>query len=246
MSRGLPVHRVALVVGLQDYKESDRIVRLLTPESGRVTALARSARSSTKRFGGTLDIGNRIEVTLRPPRSAGGWWGLERASLEDGRPHIRSDLDRLALLAYCTEVCGQLAREDHAEPKLFGLLDMAVSLLDAMTGPPSSLFRLGLEAKALTFAGVGPQLTACVACGEPLDGRLVMATNGAHHSHCSDSSQSVTVDWLKAVEHARRTPLKDSIDSETPHGPMWALAEAVEAHLGKRLRSRSVLATLTA
>lgn len=246
MSRGLPVHRTALVVGLQDYKEADRIVRLLTPENGRITALARSARSSSKRFGGTLDIGNRIEVTLRPPKGVGGWWSIDRASLEDGRPHIRTDLERLALLAYCTEVCGQLAREDHAEPKLFGLLDMAISLLDAMTTAPSPLFRLGLEAKALTFAGVGPQMTHCVSCGEPLDGRLSMASNGAHHVHCSNSANPVTLPWLHAVEGARRTPLKASIDVPLPPGPTWVLAEAVEAHLGRRLRSRSVLATLTA
>ena len=246
MSRGLPVHRVALVVGLQNYKEADRIVRLLTPENGRITALARSARSSTKRFGGTLDIGNRIEVTMRPPRGAGGWWGLEKATLEDGRAHLRADLERLSLLAYCTDVCGQLAREDHPEPKLFGLLDMAISLLDAMTTAPSPLFRLGFEAKALTFAGVGPQFTVCVACGEPLDGPLRIAPTGAHHARCSDSPSAVTEAWLHAVEKARRTPLKDSMDGALPEGPSWALAEAIEVHLGKRLRSRSVLAALTA
>lgn len=245
VSRGLPVHRQAIVVGLQNYKEADRIVRLLTPQNGRITALARSARSSTKRFGGALDIGNRIEVTLRPPKGAGGWWAFEKASLEDGRAHLRSDLDRLTLLAYCTEVCGQLAREDHSEPKLFGLLDMAISLLDAMSAPPSSLFRIGFEAKALTFAGVGPQLTVCVACGEPLDGATTIAAAGAHHSHCSDSSNLVSMEWLHAVENARRTPLKTSIDGALPPGPQWALAEAIEVHLGKRLRSRSVLATLT-
>ena len=68
------------MVGLQDYKEADRIVRLLTPENGRITALARSARSSSKRFGGTLDIGNRIEVTLRPPKGVGGWWSTDLAA----------------------------------------------------------------------------------------------------------------------------------------------------------------------
>jgi len=234
-----------LVVGIQDYKEADRIVRLLIPENGRISALARSARSSSKRFGGTLDIGNRIDVTLRPPRSADGWWYLDTAMLQDGRPHVRTDLERLALLAYCTDVCGQLAREDHAEPKLFGLLDMAISLLDAMSDPPSTLFRLGLEAKALTFAGVGPQLLDCVNCGEALDGRLSLSPAGAHHAQCSDSRDEVNLTWLKAVEHARRTPLRDSIDTPTPPGPAWALAEAIEAHLGRSLRSRSVLATLT-
>lgn len=244
MSRGLPLQRTGIIVGVQDHREADRIVRLLTPDNGRITALARAARKSNRRFGGALDIGNRVEATLRPPK--GAWWGLDAATLQDGRTHTRKDLERITLLAYAAEVCGKLAREDHPEPKLFGLLDMALSLIDAMTNAPSPLFRLGLEAKALTFAGVGPQLTCCVACGGALDSQLTISAIGAHHRHCSDVGVAVDPEWLKAVEHARRTPLRDLIDVPLPPGPRWALAEAIETHLGRNLRSRSVLATLSA
>ena len=243
MSRGLPIQRTGIVVGLQNHREADRIVRLLTPENGRITALARSARKSSRRFGGALDIGNRIEATLRPPR--GEWWGIDSATLIDGRPHARKDLELIALLAYSAEICGTLARQDHPEPKLFGLLDMTLSLIDAMSHAPSPLFRLGLEAKALTFAGVGPQLTRCVACNGPLDGALVLCAVGAHHRHCADHGSTVDVQWLHAVEQARRTPLRESVDVDCPTGPRWALAEAIEVHLGRSLRSRSVLATLS-
>ena len=244
MSRGLPIQQTAIVVGLQNHREADRIVRLLTPENGRITALARSARKSNRRFGGALDIGNRVDATLRPPR--GDWWGFDSAVLIDGRPHARKDIELIGLLAYAAEVCGQLAREDHPEPKLFGLLDMTLSLIDAMSHAPSPLFRLGLEAKALTFAGLGPQLTRCVACGGDLEGALVLTGVGAHHRHCADHGIAVDAEWLRAVEHARRTPLRDSIDTPLPPGPRWPLAEAIEAHLGRSLRSRSVLATLSA
>ena len=245
MSRPLAIHRTAIVVGLQDHKEADRIVRLLIPENGRITALARSAKRSTKRFGGALDIGNKLEATLRPPKNSSGWWGLDSANLEDGRPHIRSDLERLSLLAYCTEVCGQLARESHPEPKLFGLLDMALSLLDAMTEPPSTAFRLGLETKALTFAGVGPELRTCVACGNPIDDPATLSPQGASHLGCGLPGTRAPTDWLFAVESCRRTPLRETIDKTIPEGPIWAFAEAIEAHLGRRLRSRSILATLS-
>ena len=243
MSRPLPVHRTAIVVGLQEHREADRIVRLLTPDNGRITALARAARKSNRRFGGALDIGNRVEATLRPPR--GDWWGLDSATLEDGRPHARKDLSLIALLAYAAEVCGSLAREDHPEPKLFGLLDMTLSLINAMSDAPSPLFRLGLEAKALTFAGFGPQLQRCVACGGPLEEISVIGTAGAQHRHCSDSGTQVSPAWLNAVETARRTPLRESIDRPLPPGPNWVLSEAIEDHLGRTLRSRSVLATLS-
>ena len=243
MKRGLPLQRTGIVIGVRDHREADRIVRLLTPDNGRITALARAARKSNRRFGGALDIGNRVEASLRPPR--GDWWGLDSATLEDGRTHARKDLSLIALLAYAAEVCGSLAREDHPEPKLFGLLDMALSLINAMSEPPSPLFRLGLEAKALTFAGFGPQLLRCVSCGGTLDERAMIATAGAHHPHCTDTGTPVDHGWLQVVESARRTPLRESIDVPLPPGPHWALSEAIEDHLGRSLRSRSVLATLS-
>ena len=245
MSRTLTVHRSAIVVGIQNHREADRIVRLLVPEQGRITALARSARSSTKRFGGALDIGNRLEVSLRPPKSADGWWGLDSAILEDGRIHTRSDLERLALMAYCTEVCGQLAREGHAEPKLYGLLDMALTVIDALTDAPSPSFRIGLETKALTFAGIAPRLGVCVVCGEALSDPIHLSPDGAAHRYCSPRGLAVSLPWLEAAEDARRRPLKESIDTPMPQGPSWAFAETIEAHLARRLRSRSVLTTLS-
>lgn len=245
MSRALTVHRSAIVVGIQNHREADRIVRLLIPEQGRITALARSARSSSKRFGGALDIGNRLDVTLRPPRSAEGWWGLENAALEDGRIHTRADLERLALMAYCTEVCGQLAREGQAEPKLFGLLDMALTVIDAVSVPPSLSFRIGLETKALTFAGLAPSLGACVVCGEALEDPAHLSPDGVTHGYCDARGPTVSRSWLKAAEGARRRPLKESIDTSMPPGPSWTFAETIEAHLARRLRSRSVLTTLS-
>lgn len=233
-------------MGSADYGDADRILRLLTPEHGRLSALARSARRSTKRFGGALDHGNRIDAALRP--GAGSLWHLDEATLVDGRLGARRTLGTLALLSYATELCAALAREHHAEPRLFGLLDTAGLLLSAITGPPGPLFRLALEAKALTFAGLQPALMRCAACDGPAEDPMVFApaSGGAMHLACQPGEgQPVTLAWLEAVEHGRRTPLKDLIDAPAPPGPTEALAEAAEAHMNAALRSRAVLATLT-
>lgn len=240
-----PVEQLAaIVLGTTDYGEADRVVRLLTPERGRLAVLARNARRSKRRFAGALEPGNRVMATLRPGR--GELWHLDRATLEAGRPHARQDLARLGLLLYATELCGALAREHHAEPRLFGLLDTALILLDAMTGPPGTLFRLALEAKALTFAGVAPVLDRCSTCGEPPDAPMVFlpASGGAAHRHCQAGGQSVSIAWLEAVERARRTRLRELIDLDAPAGPPWALAQAAEAWLHRSLKSREVMASL--
>ncbi len=154
------------MVGSVDYAEADRIVRLLSPSHGRLSVLARGARRSKRRFAGALEPGNRIAAVLRPGR--GELWHLDGATLLDGRLHARDHLERIALLLYACELCGGLSREQHPEARLYGLLDMALTLIDGVSEPPSALFRIALEAKALTFAGLLPTLDRCAACGEPL------------------------------------------------------------------------------
>ncbi|HEY8493863.1 MAG TPA: recombination protein O N-terminal domain-containing protein, partial [Myxococcota bacterium] len=46
----------ALVLRVVDYGESDRIAHLLTPETSRLTVIAKGARRSRKRFPGALDL----------------------------------------------------------------------------------------------------------------------------------------------------------------------------------------------
>lgn len=243
-----------IVVGHVDLGERDRIVRLLTPDHGRVGALARGVRGSRKRFGGALDTGNQVDIGLRPGR--GDLWHLDDAELVEGRDGARRDLTRLTLLAYACELCSGLSRDDHPEPRLYGLLEMAALLLDAMTAPPSVAFRIGLEGKALSFAGLAPRLLTCVSCGEALapeeeegadEGEgwsLQPHKGGAVHAHCAPGLRRVSPAWLRAAEHARRTPLRDLVDLPFPDGPSWALAELAESHMQRALKARSVLAAL--
>ncbi len=239
-----PVTQPAIVVGSVDYGESDRIVRLMTPDLGRLAVLAKRARADRRRYGGALDTGNLVEVVARPGR--GSLWRLDRAKLLDGREHARTDLSRLALLAYSCELVGALAREEHAEPRLYGLLETALLLLDAMTAPPAEGFRVGLEAKALTFAGLTPALTRCAVCGEPVEERMRFrpADGGAAHPRCATGGDAVSQPWLAAIEAARRTPLRELVDARLPTGPAWVLSDAVQAHLGRALKSRGVLVAL--
>ncbi|MCB9744945.1 MAG: DNA repair protein RecO [Alphaproteobacteria bacterium] len=234
----------AVVVGHVDYRDADRIVQLLTAPHGRISALARSARRSAKRFGGALDLGNRVDVMLRPGR--GDLWHLDSAELADGRPHMRQDLDRIALGAYCCELVASLARSEHPEPRLFGLLDVALMVLDAATTVPSACFRLGVEAKALTFSGMTPVLTRCAACGEDLgEGPLVLdpGSGGVLHRRCGGGAP-ITAEEAEALEDIRRTPLAELVDREPLACGAWLLHDLLVWQTGRALKSKELLASL--
>ena len=233
----------AIVLGGVDYGEADRIVQLLTPERGRLAALARGARKSRKRFAGALDLGNRITALLRPGR--GELWHLQGAHLEHGHPHLRQDLDRIALAAYACELVAALAPVDQPALKLFGLLEVALLVLDAATAPPADSFRVGLEAKALTFAGLAPNLRACDSCELPLSEPLVYSPSAGslRHAHCG-GGRPLSLELAQAMERARRTPLAELVDLTLPEGDPWLLYEHLQWHQGKPLKSRELLLAL--
>ena len=247
MSAKAPIELEAILVGQSDYRESDRIVRLLSAEHGLIRAVAGSARASRRRFGGSLDPGNRLSAILR--RGRGALWHLEEVTLLDGRRHARADLDRLTLLAHACEAVAALARPDTPEPQLFGLLQVACLLIDGAPQPPGAMFRMALEAKALTFAGLTPALVRCVECATPLHTggpwTFDPARGGGLHDRCDRTGgRPVSQRWLRALETGRRTPLKELISARAPAGPSWLLAEIIEAHTEQPLRARGVLASL--
>lgn len=243
---GAALVRDAVVLSLLDFGEKDRIVRLLTAEEGRVGALARGVRGSRRRFGGVLDVGNRVSCLLRPGR--GDLWQLDGAELRGGGTGQRDDLLRMALGIYACEVVGSLSQELHGEPRMFGLLETFLSVIDVTPpggGVPGTAVRLALEAKALTFAGFAPVLTACARCGGSLDpdARFDPALGGAVHPACG-AGDRVSLHFLEALEHGRRIRLKELYGRGLPAGPPWLLARFAEHHLGHGLRSRDWLSTL--
>lgn len=234
---------LAIVVGQHDFGESDRIVRMVSPEHGLIAAMAKGARGSRKRYAGALDIGNRVEIEVRPSR--GDLWRMYGATLNDGRLGVRDDLLKMALMGTFCEIVGALSREADPSPRRYGLLDTALLLLDGMTGAPGSAFRAAFEAKALTFAGLAPCLTRCARCDAPLSAplRFSWESGGAVHEHCG-SGVRVSTDLLERLEYGRRTPMAELIDDELPDGHSGLLLDFLEHQLGRPLRTRAWLNSL--
>lgn len=236
---------VFVVVGTFDTGESDRIVRTLSGRRGRISAIARRARASKKRFAGHFEVGNRLRLELR--RGRGDLAVIVDADLLSTPTAARADIDRLALLAYGCELCAALAPEEHEAERLARLLEVWIELLEG-EGTPSTASRLALEAKALTFAGLAPALVRCAACGDPLEAPVVFdpEAGGALHGRCGGGRPASPrgLLWLEAL---RRTPLSATPDLDVPpDAPVdrWLLSDFARHHLGRDLRSRRLLEDL--
>ncbi len=176
----MPTHKTeAILLRAVDIGEMDRIVHLLTPDHGRVTAMAKSARKSVKRFPGTLDLMNHldVELQLRPGRMT----YIGRATLISPFLTLRSDPARFALGCYLVELLGRLAPEGSASGDAHALFDFAITVLhDIESVDPGPKLRLFLKLESLSAFGLRPELRHCVRCAVELCG------SGSFAFHVSD------------------------------------------------------------
>lgn len=147
-------HCQAIILSTTDYGESDRIVSLISLELGRIKAFAKGARASRKRFAGSLEPGNRLELTLQVRED--GLSRLERVEATHGHPGLRGSLDALSLALYGCELVEALTPEGHPLPRLYRLLTALLEHLDQGSATPAD--RRFFEINLLNILGYRPPL----------------------------------------------------------------------------------------
>ena len=160
MTRGQPVTDEAVVVGLLDYREGDRIVTLFCRDHGKVAVIARGARSSRKRFGGALELFARLQVTF-PLRE--GLAPLGETAIVTIYPGIRQDFAAIAHAGYACELTAAMLPEHLGNPRLFRLLTAYLEYLDQGGAEPGE--RHFFEMNLLNILGYRPPLETCPGCG---------------------------------------------------------------------------------
>ncbi len=245
----------AVVLRVLEFGESDRIVHLLTPAWGRVTAIAKGAKRSRKRFAGTLDLFHRLRVQLERRRPT-SMVRLEHTRLLDAHEALRVDPRRFALASYLTELLDRLATEGSGGGDAKRVFDAAVATLDGLTFLPSDTStQVFLELRLLAVLGLRPELARCVRCGEGLGReatlRFHVAEGGPLCGKCGaevSATLSVQLGTLRALEHSLALPLA-RLD-RLRLGPKTLLeARALvhrfqRFHVGIELRSERVVANM--
>lgn len=243
----------ALILRAVDFGESDRILHLLVPDSGRLTAIAKGARRSVRRFAGTLDLFNhlRIEVDLRRPTSMAR---LDQARLIQAFDALRTDPARFALGCYLLELFDRLAPEGGNPADMRRLFAFALGALRAIAArEPNARLRTLLELRALDALGLRPELRHCVRCGGDVgSGPLVDFHVGDGGVACARCTPALTglcrvhLGTLRALEQGLRLDF-DRLDRlgmgrQTLTEAQDLLGRFQRFHVGIELRSERFLA----
>ncbi|MBA2542113.1 MAG: DNA repair protein RecO [Deltaproteobacteria bacterium] len=245
----------AIVVRATPLRESDLLVVLYTEEYGRVSAVARGARRSQRRFVGALQLLVLSRVQLS--RGRGELWNLESAEIEREWTHLASDVVSVAHASYVVELVGSLLPAEVPDVQALQLVCAAWDSL-ADGGPSAAVLR-AIELMLLDLAGHRPALDSCAACGSELSAGSVFdpGRGGAMCRSCAATSRSAGVQsfgegpraYLKAIAESESLAAAREVDARFPddkRAARDAMLAMVTALVGRPLRSLEYLAKLAA
>jgi DNA repair protein RecO (recombination protein O) len=145
-----------------DYGDDDLIITFFTLDRGKISAIAKSAKKSTKRFAGILELFSVLQVVFTRGRGK-GLLILKEAEVKQPFSNIRKDIKKTAYASYWTEMISQWLEEERPQAELFHLFLHVFEKLDSGFSSGEELSIL-FQMKFLALAGLSPSLSHCSIC----------------------------------------------------------------------------------
>ena len=232
----------ALVWTRRDFKETSRLVTLLTREEGKTTALAKGAHRPTSPFLGRIDFLNLVRVRLGGrPGTLRLLTGVELLH----EPRALRQPRRFLAASYLAEIFDVALPEGRADPELFDLMSGAILVLERAEPATVPVVLAGVEMRFLDALGLLPSLDACSACGGASP-RLVLAPAGRgllceRHARGAEPPLPPGVRaWLRHLLAARSEHWADHADPGAVRGGLYVLERWVAAAIERPPRLRAL------
>ncbi len=198
----------AIVLSRRDFGESDRLLRLFTPDYGKISAIAKGARKPQSKVSGHVELFARVDVMIHKGRNLDI---LVQAELIDPYLLLREDLVRGAYANYIAELLDRFtADEDVSQTDLFVLLHQTLQRLADKDDDPRLATRF-YELLLLELVGFRPELMECVIDREPLLPQAHFFSNDeggvvSQHAAPQVATSMVSIDFntLKLLRHMQR------------------------------------------
>ncbi len=226
-----------------DYGEADRIFTLLTRHHGKVGAIAKGIRRSTRSLAATLELFSTVDVQLARGRDL----DVVVQAVRLPGPRLVADLERTAHAAVIAELADRVTEERHP---LEGVFELTVRGLEEVAREPEPRrATVYFMMAALDLLGYAPELARCVACHRPLPEAPAAFSPPAGGLVCADCAPPgvplLPIQALKvlrvvasgSIELYRRLRLEPPLLAEVE----GALEAQLEYHLDRRLKSLRIL-----
>ena len=207
MARARAIRTETIVLRQQVFGEADRLLTLLTPDRGKLRAIAKGVRRPSSRKAGHLDLFMRSDVLLALGRNLDI---ITQAQIIDSYLALRDDLLRSSYASYCVELLDCFTPEGETNHELYRLLADTLSRLSGSDNLPLTVRHYELH--LLDLVGFRPELERCLGKGEPVqpeDQYFDPLMGGVLCSHCGSQRRGawpISMDALRLMRFLQRSP----------------------------------------
>ncbi len=154
----------AFVMNSFPWKDRHRLLHLLTPELGLITAMAPASESLRSRLRGVTQLFSLSDFTLSSQQSR---YTVKDGSVIESFVAVSQDLDRLAAASHAAEVFSDVARNDEPQRRIYDLWAYTIHEI-SVADDPVFIARMGTM-RLMEEIGVAPCLEVCVCCRGAID-----------------------------------------------------------------------------
>lgn len=210
--------------------ETSKILSLFSPASGKISVMAKGARSAKSRFGGTLEPLNHISLVYYEKENR-DLHILSQADILDSFANIKSDLHKISLASAVCELINQLETSGEANHVLFQLHLKTLQAMNQQVAQPLNLFQAFLL-KLFKVLGFQPDFSVCMNCRKSGFGDVtVNLSNGGYFCNaCKDlggEGMALSEGAVRTVIDYQRLPMAQLTGRET--------SETIRKQMGKFL-----------
>ena len=223
----------ALVLREVKYKDSDKILTVLTQDEGKLPVKARGARRKGCKYAAAAQALSYSEMTLFGNR---GRWSLNEAETIEQFLPLREDIAALALGSYFAEALEAVSDGDSPDPAMLQLgLNSLYALSRGLYAPGH--VKAVFELRLMCLSGFEPDLSGCAACGreEPVDAMFSPGGGVLHCRACPPGtpgpSLPVNPDTAEAMRYIISAEPKKLFSFSVPEASEKQLAAVTEAFL---------------
>ncbi len=159
----------SIILRRMDFSEYDYIIDFLTRDHGKISAIAKNAKKSKKRFAGVLEPFSCLDANFAVPKNGrGNLLLLKEVVLTHPFAGMRNDAEKIAYASYWSEMINRWVVSGGFQNNLFALFFHALTMLDKDMATRETISLL-FQIRFMSLAGMSPGLTGCRVCHKPLE-----------------------------------------------------------------------------
>ena len=192
----------AVVLRTRKQGETSKILSLYTKNFGKISVIAKGARSIKSKYLGALETLNYISIIIYRKEQRSLQY-LREADIIHSFPDIHAQLGKMALAAIPCELIDKTEEDDHCNTAVFNLLIEFLNTLEKSQKGQKNILR-NFYLTFLSISGFEPKLNSCSICSEQThQGPIFINMENGNYCCENCSSQREFALSFKALEFLR-------------------------------------------